>query len=56
MAKPVDAISHWDQLFENFQASSLEFYDLRSGDRMGVTRGGDGSYDMRALCVRHAGN
>lgn len=28
MAKPVDAISHWDQLFENFQASSVEFYEL----------------------------
>ena len=26
MPKQVDAISHWHQLFENFQASSLEFY------------------------------
>src|ERR1700730_7860353 len=26
MPKQVDAISHWHQLLENFQASSLEFY------------------------------
>ncbi len=26
MAKPTNVISHWDQLIENFQASSLEFY------------------------------
>ena len=26
MPKQVDAISHWHQLFENFEASSLEFY------------------------------
>jgi hypothetical protein len=26
MAKPANVISHWDQLFENFQASSQEFY------------------------------
>jgi len=27
VAKHVNVISHWSQLFENFQASSLEFYD-----------------------------
>jgi hypothetical protein len=27
MAKQADVISHWDQLIENFQASSLEFYN-----------------------------
>jgi len=27
MAKPSNVISHWDRLFENFQASSLEFYN-----------------------------
>jgi hypothetical protein len=26
MAKPTNVISHWHQLIENFQASSLEFY------------------------------
>ena len=28
MAKPTNVISHWDQLIENFQASSMEFYEL----------------------------
>ena len=27
MAQMDNVISHWDQLFENFQTSSLEFYD-----------------------------
>jgi hypothetical protein len=27
MAKQANVISHWDQLIENFQASSLEFYN-----------------------------
>jgi hypothetical protein len=27
MAKALNVISHWDQLFENFQASSVEFYN-----------------------------
>lgn len=27
MAKQANVISHWDQLLENFQASSLEFYN-----------------------------